>query len=121
MKTLVLLFSAVALAVAADNPSLDGKWQIHSSIAGQDQNSTCTFKLKDTDLTGSCTAADGSEKNITGKVDGNKITWSYKSEYNGSPLTVNHEGTFGADNKITGTVSVPEFGVDGDFTGTHDQ
>jgi hypothetical protein len=43
---------------------------------------------------------------------------SAKSEYNGSPLTVNHEGMLRADNKLTGTASVPEYSVEGEFTAT---
>jgi hypothetical protein len=53
----------------------------------------------------------------TVKVNGNKVTWSYKSEYDGSPITVNREGTLTGD-KITGTVSIAEYSVDGDFTAT---
>ncbi|MGA8939100.1 MAG: hypothetical protein WB439_08045, partial [Acidobacteriaceae bacterium] len=90
---------------------------VHDSIAGNDTESDCTFAQKDADLTGSCTTDQGAVT-ITGKVDGRKITWSYKSEYNGSPLTVTHEGALGTDNKITGTASVPEYSVDGDFTAT---
>lgn len=41
----------------------------------------------------------------------------YKSEYNGSPLTVKYDGAL-QSNKITGTVNVEEYGVDGDFTAT---
>lgn len=117
LKTFLILISAVALASAADNPSVAGKWHVHTSIAGNDSDSDCTFIQKDTDLSGSCTSEQGTV-NIAGKVDGKKITWSFKSEYNGSPLTVNHEGTLSADNKITGTATVPEFAVDGDFTAT---
>ncbi|MGC2661197.1 MAG: hypothetical protein WA324_24865 [Bryobacteraceae bacterium] len=117
MKTILLLISAVALAVAADNASVAGKWRVHTSMAGNESDSDCTFVQKDADLTGTCTTDDGSV-NITGKVDGKKVTWSYKSEYNGSPLTVNHEGTLTADNKISGTATVPEFSVDGDFMAT---
>jgi hypothetical protein len=117
LKTLILLLSAAALTVAGDNASLNGKWQVHSSIAGNDNNQTCTFTQKDKDVTGTCTSDKGTV-NITGKVDGKKVTWSYKSDYNGSPLTVNYEGTLNSENKITGTTSVPEFSVDGDFTAT---
>ena len=117
MKTLILLVSAAALAAAADNTSLSGKWQVHSSIAGNDNDQDCTFTQQDSDLNGSCTSDKGTVK-IAGKVDGKKVTWSYKSEYNGTPLTVNFEGTLGSDNKIAGTVTVPEFSVDGDFTAT---
>lgn len=110
------LGAAPALMVAADNVSVAGKWHVHDSIAGNDSDSDCTFVQKDIDLTGTCKTDQGSVT-ITGKVEGKKVTWSYKSEYNGSPLTVNHEGTLN-DGKIVGTAHVPEYSVDGDFTAT---
>lgn len=118
MKTPLLclvLASAVAVAVAADTPTLSGKWRVHTSIAGNDSDQTCTIIQKENDLTGTCTSTDRGSVDITGKIDGTKIKWSYKSEYNGSPLTVQYEGTFDAG-KIAGSVTVPEFGADGDFT-----
>lgn len=110
-----VLFLCV-VAVAADQSSVAGKWQIHSTVAGTEYDITCTFAQKDADLTGTCDTDQGS-KDLTGKVDADKITWSYKSEYNGTPLTVNHEGTL-KDDKISGTVDVPEFSVTGDFAAT---
>jgi len=120
MKPLLLSFllaSAAVLATAADNPSLSGKWQVQSSIAGNDNDQACTFTQKDTDLSGTCTSDNGTV-NITGKVDDKKVTWSYKSEYNGTPLTVKYEGRLESATKIVGSVSVPEFSADGDFTAT---
>ena len=111
----LLLLSTVAFAAPADTVSMAGKWHIHSSIAGNDSESDCTFEQKDGNLSGTCTSNNGSV-NITGKVDGKKVTWSYKSEYNGSPLTVTHEGMLNGSDKIFGTASVPEYSVDGDFT-----
>ena len=116
MKQLVLMITTAALAIAAD-VSVSGKWQVHMSVAGSDSDSTCTFAQKDNDLTGTCESDQGS-KNVTGKVDGKKITWSYKADYNGTPLTVNFEGTLSSDDKIVGTTSTPEFSVEGDFTAT---
>lgn len=121
MKAILVLISAavlvaaLALVAAAGNVSVAGKWHVHDSIAGNDSDSDCTFVQKDADLTGACKIDQGSVT-ITGKVDGRKVTWSYKSDYNGSPLTVNHEGMLSADNKITGTASVPEYSVEGEFT-----
>ncbi len=115
MKQIILLLSAAALAFAADNAPVAGKWEVHSNIAGNENDSACTFTQKDSELSGSCSSDKGSVT-ITGKVDGKKVTWSYKSEYNGTPLTVNFEGTVNADNKITGSVNVPEFSAEGDFT-----
>jgi hypothetical protein len=112
----IALASASVAALAADNPSISGKWTVHANIAGNESEALCTFTQKDTELTGTC-KTDNGEGQAAGKVDGTKVTWSYKSEYNGSPLTVKYSGTFdSAANKISGAVDVEEFGVDGDFT-----
>ena len=92
------------------------KWKLHQSIAGNDNDSECTFTQKDNDLTGSCTADQGTVT-LAGKVDGKKVSWSYDSEYNGTPLTVKFTGTLDSD-KITGEVEVDPFSVTGDFTAT---
>jgi hypothetical protein len=110
-----LLLSATVTCMAADNVSLTGKWKIHQSVMGNESDSACSFTQKDNDLTGTCTSDQGSGK-ITGKVDGNKVTWSYETEYNGAPLAVKYAGTLDSAGKIAGAVSVEQFGVDGDFT-----
>jgi hypothetical protein len=51
-------------------------------------------------------------------VDGNKVSWTYDSEYNGSPITLNYTATLGEGEKFTGSVEVDPFGVSGDFTAT---
>ena len=112
----MLLACASALTFAADAP-LSGNWQVHLSIAGNDNDQTCTFTQKDNDLTGSCVNSDKTTVNIAGKVDGKKVSWSYKSDYNGTPLTVQFSGAIDST-KISGTVNVPEFAVDGDFSAT---
>jgi hypothetical protein len=120
MRTLILsafLACAALPSVAADNALLTGKWKIHQSVMGNDSDSDCTLTQKDNDLAGSCTADQGSGK-LTGKIDGNKVSWSYETEYNGSPLTVKFTGTLDSAGIIAGTVSVEQFGVDGDFTAT---
>lgn len=119
MRTLflsILLAYASVLAVRADNVSLNGKWEVHSNVAGNESNVECTFTQKDNDLGGSC-ATDNGDRPVTGKVNGTKITWSYDSEYEGTPLTVKYSGTIdSAASKLSGSVSVEQFGVDGDFT-----
>ena len=120
MKTLLLslLFAATAaVAPAADNPSISGKWQVHTSISGNESDQVCTFIQKDDSLAGNC-ATDRGTFEISGKISGTKVTWSYKSEYNGTPLTVKHDGTLNTATGIKGSVEVPEFAVQGDFTAT---
>ena len=123
MRILVLSFllaSATALAMAADKGTFSGKWKVSQSIAGHDNTQACTFTQNGNDLSGSC-ATDEATVKISGKVDDKKITWVFKSEYNGSPLTIKYTGTIDAQNKITGTVFVEEYSVEGEFTATQDQ
>jgi hypothetical protein len=120
MRTLSLPFllaSAAVLAPAADNPSLTGNWQVHTSAAGNESDQACIFAQKDHDLTGSCNTNRGTVQ-ISGKVDEKKVTWMYKSDYNGSPLTVTFNGTLNSTTKITGSVRAEEFGVEGEFSAT---
>ncbi len=120
MKTFVLsllLATATAVAFGADAPSIAGKWSVHTSIAGNDNDMLCTFAVKDNEVTGTCSGQLG-DIPITGKVDGAKVSWGVKSEYNGGPLTINYQGTLDGSNGMRGTVTVVEYGVDGDFSGT---
>ena len=110
----LLLAAAAVAANAADAPSLNGKWKIHISVAGNERDAECTFTQKDTDLSGSCTSDQGATQ-FSGKVDGAKVSWTYKSDYQGTPITLNYQGTLDSA-KITGTVEVPEYSVAGDFT-----
>lgn len=120
MKSLLLscfLASAPILIRAAENPNVNGKWQIRNNISGNESDQTCNFTQKEIYLSGSCTSDKGTVE-INGKVNGKKITWSYKSDYQGTPLTVNYEGVLDSASKIVGNVSVPEFSADGDFSAT---
>lgn len=118
MRPLLLSMLAVlsaGLTFTAEASPFDGKWQIFTSIAGNDNQMTCTITVNDKALSGKCDSERGPVE-ITGKVDGNKASWSYKSEYQGSPLTVVYEGTLNPATGIQGSVNVAEFGVMGEFT-----
>lgn len=111
----LVLFSTTAVAVAA--PTLTGKWAVHQSIAGNDNDSECSFIQSDTKLTGTCKGQD-KDLDIKGTIEANKVAWQYETDYNGTPLTVKFTGTLDDSGKITGTVDVDPFGVSGDFTAT---
>jgi hypothetical protein len=118
MKTLsisLLLMSSLAFA-QTETASVAGTWKLHSTVAGNESDSSCTFVQKDNELTGTCKSEQGESK-LTGKVDGRKISWSYNADYNGTALTITYSGTVAGD-KISGDESVDPFGVSGDFTAT---
>jgi hypothetical protein len=117
---LLSIASAVAAttpAFAAGTPALTGQWNVHNSIAGNESDQKCTFTLNDKDLTGSCKSGENTVQ-ITGSLDGNKLTWKYNSDYNGTQLTLIYAATLDDSGKIAGTVEVQPFGVTGDFTAT---
>jgi hypothetical protein len=118
MKRFLLPCLAGALTViasAAETNPLSGKWQIHNTIAGNESNQSCTLSQKENEITGTC--GDGQTlATIAGKVEDRKITWTLKTEYNGSPITLDYTGQLGPEGRIEGTVTVEEFNVDGSFT-----
>jgi len=117
----ILLASAAFLfapsAFAAGAPSLTGQWSVHNSISGSESDQECKFVQTDNKLAGSCKSNE-KEVQVTGALDGNKVTWKYDSEYNGTPLTLTYTATLDDSGKIAGSVEVQPFGVSGDFTAT---
>jgi hypothetical protein len=119
-STLVLLVfaSATGLVHAQTNPSVNGKWKIHTVMV-QESDSTCTLTQKETELTGAC-EGDNGKYNITGKVEGNKVSWSFKTDYNGTALTISYQGKLESESKMSGSTSVEEMSLNGDFTAVKD-
>ena len=117
MKNLLLcctLFSATTL-LAQTAPSLVGQWSIHTSVAGNEGDEVCKFVVTGTQITGNC-KTDGKDRAVSGSLDGNKATWQYETEYEGSPLTVIFKATLEKEGKFDGSISVPAYDATGDFT-----
>jgi hypothetical protein len=114
----LLLAMAQVIAPAADGSSLSGKWKIQRSAAGNDSEQECTITQKNSDLTGTCATADRPPVQISGKVDGKNVTWTYKGDSPGGPVTVVYTGTVESSNKITGKVNAVEFAIEGEFSAT---
>jgi invasion protein IalB len=121
-----LLFLAAAAAMPAHAhaqaqaptpaapPSLTGNWKIHIAIGGNEQDQKCSFTQTDKALAGTCDS-DRGEVKVTGSVDGNKATWKFDSEYQGTPITLTYTGAFDDKGKLSGSVEVQPFNVTGDF------
>jgi opacity protein-like surface antigen len=124
MKALLcaaLIAFASLSAHAADAPSVTGKWTVHTSVAGNESETVCSFTQTGADLTGTCKKQDGTDAKVTGKVDGAKVNWQFDSDYNGTTITLKYEATIDpATGKISGSVTVDPFGVSGDVSATQD-
>src|ERR1700738_3989255 len=117
MKRLLAISAFLLASSAYAAPNLTRQWPTHQSIPGNESDQPCNLVAAGNKITGSCKPQD-KDLPVTGTVDGNKVTWQYQSEYNGSPLTLIYTATLGDSGKIAGPVEVKEFGITGDFTAT---
>ncbi len=112
-----LMFAVAAIAPAADTATVAGKWTLHTSIAGYENDLDCTFTQTGSEMGGTCKGEQGTV-DIKGKVDEKKIAFQHKGEYNGEELTIVYNGSFESGSKFGGTVTVEPMAVDGEFTAT---
>src|SRR5258708_6288047 len=117
MKIFLATFALLFASSAFGAQNLTGHWAIHNNIAGNENDLSCELVVTDNKITGSCKSL---HKNlpVTGAVEGNKVTWEFQAEYNGSPITLIYRATLDDSNKILGTVEVQPYGVTGDITAT---
>ena len=111
----LLLLSAATFALAADDATLQGKWNVHLSVMGNESDQQCSFTVKGSEVGGECIQGQRTWP-VTGKVEGKTITWQHNGEYNGDSLTITYTGKLVAADKFSGTLTVAPFGVGGDFT-----
>src|SRR5258708_20560250 len=105
MKTLLAISAYLGQSSANAAPNLTGKWAIHNSIAGNENDQECKLVVTDNEITGSCKSQD-KDLPVTGTVDGNKVAWQFQSEYNGSPLTLIYKATLDDSKKIAVTLDI---------------
>jgi preprotein translocase subunit SecD len=69
------------------------------------------------DVSGTCKSERGTVQ-FTGKVEGDRIEWGYKTESEGGPVTVVFKGKVASQDKMSGSVLAVEFSVEGEFSAT---
>jgi len=113
-----LLILSIGISASAQTPapapSLIGNWKVHIVVAGNEQDQKCSFTQTDKAIAGTCDSDHGPVK-VTGSVDGNKATWKFDSEYQGTPITLTYTGAFDDKGKLSGSIDVQPFNVSGDF------
>lgn len=120
MRVILAGILLAAGAFSAQPPSLAGKWQVYLSVSGYESNMDCEFAQEGAEMKGKCTSENGSVE-VKGKVDGKNVQWTFTSEYNNEKHDVHMKGVLESESKVKGTVEVPAYGVEGDFTATRKQ
>src|ERR1039457_3415318 len=84
-----LVFAAiVSLLAAAD---ISGKWK--GPLDGGEGEIQLTLKVDGDALSGTMSGADGKPYPLKGKLDGDKISFTVESEYQGTPIKLAVNGT----------------------------
>src|SRR5579864_109163 len=111
MKTLLTALAMFAVPLAAAD--ISGAWKVEGEIADVHVNRVCTIKQTGAKLTGAC-KNQSNELAMTGEVNGDKVTWTYDSDYQGQKVTLVYKGTLGPDGAMKGSISTE--GAEGSFT-----
>jgi hypothetical protein len=90
MKRLVLFLAVLALALSAADVA--GTWKASMETPNGNFETTFTFKVDGTTLTGKVASQRGESDISNGKVDGDNISFSVKREFNGQEFTMNYKG-----------------------------
>jgi hypothetical protein len=107
---LVFAVASTAEPRAAD---LTGKWQFTVTTPNGSGTPTVTFQQKGDSLTGHYSSQLLGERDFNGKVTGQKFTFTFGTEVQGTSLTVKFDGTVESDGSVKGSV---DFG--GQLSGT---
>jgi hypothetical protein len=109
------LVVAVAGTRAQDAVDLTGTWILQVDTAAGSGSPTFTFKQTGDALEGTYEGTFGKSDKVKGKVSGNKATWSFTADAQGTQLNIEYSGTVDKDT-MKGTVTLGELG-EGTFTG----
>lgn len=90
---------ALGSAAAAD---ASGVWKVTGDVAGNAVNPTCTFKQEEKKISGDCKGESGDAAQITGEVDGDKVTWTWVVQ----GYTLVFTGTLDGGSGMKGTFDV---------------
>jgi hypothetical protein len=120
-NALLVLFAFVVAtlpsrALAQDKPAnVAGVWAVQIEIGGSATGTpTVTFKQDGEKITGTYSSQVLGERELTGTVKGNAITWEILADFDGNKVKVVYSGTVEKDS-MKGKVSFGDLG-EGTFT-----
>lgn len=119
----VILTSATLPAespmVTAAVPTM-ATWVVTGNVQGVPVSLSCSLTTaSDMTVSGSCVDDQSKSHPVKGSLKEQTLTWSFDSEYQGSPITVTLTGVVDETGaKMAGTIYVDPMSADGDFSAT---
>jgi hypothetical protein len=114
--TVLLLLLLPVWASSGGPASVAGSWTLATNVQGNTGSPSCTFKQDAEKITGTCSAPNNTQSEVTGEVTDANVTFRYTIEWDGNPLTLVFTGTLDSDTTMKGTIDVQPMGVPGEFT-----
>lgn len=117
MKTLryLFLFSVALTTSLLAEPNISGVWTVTSDIYNNKSVSKVRLKTEGEKVSGTLLVSGGQEVPVSGECHGTEITWGYRKDWEGNPLSLHYSGKISDDGKIIGSVEVKPMGVTGEF------
>jgi hypothetical protein len=117
----MLLATAALLAVATVDATAQvnvaGAWTMEvTTDAGGTTTPSMTLQQNGTALTGHYSSETLGEADVTGTVDGNRVTINFAVDMQGQEVPVTYAATVGADGVMTGTIDLAGGLASGTFT-----
>ncbi len=120
--TNMLLTAGTVLAVAsapavAQTANVAGAWTMEvTTDAGGTTTPSMTLQQDGTTLTGRYTSETLGDADVTGTVEGSKVTINFTADLQGQEVPVTYVATLGADGVLTGTIDLAGGLATGTFT-----
>jgi hypothetical protein len=114
---LVAMVLAVASAEVGAQTNLTGAWTMSvTTDAGGTTTPSLTLEQNGNALTGHYTSETLGEADVTGTVEGDRVSINFTASLGGQDVPVSYVGTLGADGVITGTIDLAGGLATGTFT-----
>ena len=102
----IALLPAAAHAQEATKIDVTGKWLFTVTTDAGTGTPSVTLKQTGDSLTGHYSSQLLGESELKGTVKGNKITFSFRTEVQGAPITVTYTGTIESKDAMKGSVDL---------------
>lgn len=118
MKSLLVIATLLltGVGIAAQATDVSGKWVLTVQTSAGGGSPTLDLKQDGQKLTGHYTSAQLGEADVTGTVEGAKVTVKFAVDVQGTHLDVVYTGTLEGKDSMKGTVNLGGLG-EGTFTG----
>jgi hypothetical protein len=122
LLAVVSLLMVASAPASAQNVNVAGAWAMEvTTDAGGTTTPSMTLQQNGAELTGHYTSETLGEADITGTVEGSKVTINFTADLQGQEVPVTYQATVGADGVMTGTIDLAGGLATGTFTARRSQ